>query len=188
LYFEKGNIECAFIQAIEAMNNFGVLEFKIDLLYLLGKIHKQQDKLELSFKHFSLSKLIRQQEEWKLPQKLYDELKTFSFTEIQESNFKNLKNELQKYWNSFKTPQTKTFDKRKTAINQSLKGEVIKILHNNNRGKVGFIKSNGKEYYFSVNSNYHSISKIIIEAKVLFEILPSKHDNKKEQIRINKIV
>ena len=33
LYFEKGNIESALKQATDAMNNFGPLEFKVDLLY-----------------------------------------------------------------------------------------------------------------------------------------------------------
>lgn len=187
LYLEKGNIEFAFKQATDAINNFGPLEFKVDLLYLLGKILRQQDKLELSFQHFSLSKLIRHSEEWKLPQKLFDELKTFSFPEIPQTDFKKLKNELHKYWDNFKAPQINTFDKSKTAIN-NLEGEIVRILHDNDRGKVGFIKSNGKEHYFSVNSNYHSISKIAVGTKVLFEILPPKDENKKEQVRIKKII
>lgn len=193
LYFEKGNIELAFKQATDAMNNFGSLEFKVDLLYLLGKILRQQNKLELSFKHFSLSKLIRQSEEWKLPQKLFDELRTFSFAEIQQPDFKELKKELQKYWDTFKPQQTKTFDKPKTfdksrtATDNNFEGEIIRILHDNERGKVGFIKSNGKEHYFSVNPNYHSISKIAVGTKVLFEVLPPK-DEKKEQTRIKKIL
>lgn len=193
LYFEKGNIESALKQATDAINNFGPLEFKVDLLYLLGKILRQQDKLELSFQHFSLSKLIRQAEEWKVPQNLYDELKTISFPEVPQTDFKKLKNELQKYWDSFKGPQTKTydrprkFDNSKTATNQNLKGEIVRILHDNDRGKVGFLKSNGKEHYFSVNSNYLSISKIAVGTKVLFVVLPPKED-KKEQIRIKKII
>ncbi len=194
LYFEKGNIESAMKLATDAMNNFGPLEFKVDLLYLLGKILRQQDKIELSFQHFSLSKLIRQSEEWKLPQKLFDELRTFSFIEIQQADFKKLKNELQKYWDSFKSPQTKTFEKlrafdnSKTATSKNIEGEIVRILHDNERGKVGFIKSNDRENYFSVNSNYHSISKIAVGTKVLFEILPPKDDNNKEQVRIKKII
>lgn len=180
LYFEKGNIDFALKQAIDAINNFGPLEFKVDLLYLLGKILRQQNKLELSFQHFSLSKLIRQQEGWKLPQKLFDELRTFSFTEIQQTDFKNFKNELQKYWDSFKAPQTKTFGKQT--------GEIVRILHDNERGKAGFIKSNEKEYYFSINLNFQSVSEIAVGVKVLFEISPAKDDSKKEQIRIKKII
>ncbi|MGB4267611.1 MAG: hypothetical protein WBK20_00370 [Spirochaetota bacterium] len=108
LYFEKGNIDSALKYSIDAINNFGPLEFKIDLLYLLGRILRKHNKLELSFQHFSLSKIIRQQEGWKLPQKLIDELKTFSYPEIQQNDFKKLKNELQKYWNTFK-PKSPSF-------------------------------------------------------------------------------
>lgn len=184
LYFEKGNIKSALKQATDAINNFGPLEFKVDLLYLLGKILKQQNKLELSFQHFSLSKLIRQAEEWKVPQKLFDELKTFSFPEIPKTDFKKLKHVLQKYWESVKSPQIRKFDNSKDIF---FKGEIVGILHNNERGKVGFLKSNGKEYYFSVNSNNQSFSKIAVGTKVLFVVLPPKED-KKEQIRIKKII
>lgn len=193
LFFEKGNIESALKQATDAMNNFGPLEFKVDLLYLLGKILKQQDKLELSFQHFSLSKLIRQAEEWKMPQKLFDELRTFTFLEIPQMDFKKLKNELQKYWDSFKTPQTtrndrpRTFDNSKTGSDKNLEGEIIRILHDNERGKDGFIKSNRKEFYFSVNPNFLSFSKISVGTKVLFEIKPAT-DGKKEQTRIKKVI
>ena len=179
--------ELAFKQAIDAMNNFGPLEFKVDLLYLLGKIHRRQDKLDLSFKHFSLSKLIRQSEEWKTPQKLFDELRTFSLPEIQQADFKKLKNELQRYWVTFKRQQEKTFNKSKTATDEHLDGEIVKILHDNERGKVGFIKCNGKEYYFSVNPNYPFISKIVVGAKVFFKIIPATEE-KKEQARIVKLI
>lgn len=193
LYYEKGNIESALKLATDAMNNFGPLEFKVDLLYLLGKILRQQDKLELSFQHFSLSKLIRQAEGWKLPQKLFDELRKFTFPEIPQTDFKKLKNELQKYWDSFKAPQTKTFDRQRTSDNSkttndnNLEGEIVRILHDNERGKVGFIKSNGKEHYFSVNPKFQFISKIAVGTKVLFEIKPAT-DGKKEQTRIKKVI
>jgi hypothetical protein len=193
LYFEKGNIESALKQATDAMNNSGPLEFKVDLLYLLGKILRQQEKFELSFQHFSLSKLIRQSEEWKLSQKLFDELRTFSFPEVPQTDFKKLKNEIQKYWDTFKAQQTKTFDRprtfdnSKTAKDNYLEGEIVRILHDNERGKVGFIKSNGKEHYFSINPNFQFISKIAVGTKVLFEIKPAT-DDKKEQTRIKKVI
>lgn len=187
LYFEKGDIESALKHAIDAINNFGPLEFKVDLLYLLGKILRQQNKLELSFKHFSLSKLIREAEDWKVPQKLFDELKTFTFNEIPQSDLNILKNDLKKYWDSFKVPRTMTIDKHKTTTNTNVEGVVIKILYDNERGKVGFIKSNGKEYYFSVDPNFHSISKIKVGVKVLIEIKPAT-DGKKEKAKIKKII
>jgi tetratricopeptide (TPR) repeat protein len=193
LYFEKGNIETALKQSTDAINNFGPIEYKVDLLYLFGEILKQQNKLELSFKHFSLSKLIRQQQEWKLPQKLFDELKTFTFSEIPETDLKKLKNELQKYWDGFKAAQTQTHErsrtigKSKTVSDQKNKGEIIRILHDNERGKVGFLKSNGREFYFSVHPNSHTISKLKVGTKVVFEIKPAT-DEKKEQARITNVI
>ena len=187
LYLEKENIDLAFKMAINAINNFGPLEFKIDLLYLIGKILKQQDKLDLSFKHFTLSKLVRQSEDWKIPQKLFEELRGFSFTEIPLTDLKELKKELQKFWNSFNTTPIKTFDKTKTTTDKNLEGEIIEIRNDNERGKDGFLKSNGQKYYFSVSSNFHLSPNIMVGKKVLFEIIPAT-DNKKEHTRIKKTI
>ena len=84
-------------------------------------------------------------------------------------------------------PTQTNSDNHNPKTSQTSEGEIIRILHDNERGKVGFIKSNGKEHYFSVNPNYHSISKISVGTKVLFEISPS-NETKKEQIRIKKII
>ena len=77
--------------------------------------------------------------------------------------------------------------KGNSQTGQNIEGERVKILHDNERGKAGFIKSNGKEYYFSANQNFQYISQIIVGAKVIFNILPPIND-KKEQIRIKKII
>ena len=179
----------AFKQGIDAMNNFGPLEFKVDLLYFLGKIHQQQNKLELSFKHFSLSKLIREAEEWKIPHKLSVELQLLSFPEIQITGINGLKRNLQDYWSSFKLPvqQYKRLEVTSKPIG-SHEGEITRILHDNERGKDGFIKSGGREHYFSVSANYHSFLKIAVGTKVGFEIIAPKDSNKKEQARIKKIL
>jgi hypothetical protein len=191
LYFEKGNIELALKYAIDSINNLGPLEFKVDLLYLLGKILKQQEKLELSFKHFSLAKLIRQKEGWKIPQKLLNELKTFSFQEISQTDFNNLTSELQKYWQSFK--KTQIYDRPKTSDNSNITkdnyidGKVVKILHDNERGKDGFIVSNEKCYYFIVNPRFKFFSKIAIGSKVLFYKKTDFYSNKERAIIIKVI-
>lgn len=187
LYFIKGNFESAFNMAINAINNNGELKNKVGLLFLLGKILKKQNNLELSFKHLTLSKLIRQSEEWKLPQKLFDELKTFSSQDIQLTGLKELKKELQKFWDSFKVPQAKKFDKPKSLMPQTFEGEIVKILHDNERGKDGFIKSGEKEYYFSSSTNFQLTPELNAGRSVIFNILPAK-DGKKEQVRILKLI
>lgn len=83
-------------------------------------------------------------------------------------------------------PQKNDSENQHSQTGQA-EGEIVKILHDNERGKVGFIKCKGREHYFSVNPSYQSISEIKVGIKVLFEILPGK-DNKKERIRIKKIL
>lgn len=187
IYKENGEFDKAFKYAIEAINNFGDLEYKVGLLVLIANILEQKQEKELSFKHYMLSKLLRQQEEWKVPQTLDYALQNLGFAQIPLEQLPNLKRELKNYWNTFKQEKIKPFDKTRIMTNQNFEGEIVRILHDNERGKVGFIKSNGKEHYFSVNPNYHSISDISVGTKVIFEILPPK-DDKKEQTRIKKII
>ncbi|MCH8491257.1 MAG: hypothetical protein LAT81_15210 [Oceanicaulis sp.] len=186
LYFEKDELDAAFKMAIDAINNFGPLEFKVDLLYLVGKILNKQGKSDLAFKHFSLSKLVRQNEEWKVPQKVFDELNQFEQNEITINEMKNLKLELKKYWNGFNKNDNrhKTLSHRSNSDN--LQGEIVKILHDNERGKDGFIKSDGNEFYFTASSNWHLTTELNLGTKVIFKVFPAKQGGK-DQTRIIKL-
>ncbi|GIV30292.1 MAG: hypothetical protein KatS3mg028_1358 [Bacteroidia bacterium] len=187
LYFEKDDLDTAFKTAIDAINNFGPLEFKVDLLFLIAKILNKQGEADLAFKHLSLSKLIREEKEWKIPQKLFDELNQFDHNEIPLSELKSLKSELKKYWNEFNKndKRQKTPKDRNNSCN--LQGEIIKLLHDNERGKDGFIKSNNNEFYFSVSPNWHLTPELTVGKKVVFKIIPAT-DRRKEQIRILKLI
>ncbi len=183
LYFEDNNLESAFKYATQAIINFGPLEFKVDLLFLLGAILNKKNEKDLAFKHFTLSKLIRQSEEWKIPQKVFDELRNFENAEININEIGKLKSELKKYWNGFSPEKKKSFSKPKGTQ----KGEIVRLMNDNERGKDGFLKSNNKDFYFSLSSNFHLTPKVEIGTKVEFIIEPSK-DRKKEQARIKKII
>ncbi|PXY40578.1 hypothetical protein DMB65_11745 [Flavobacterium cheongpyeongense] len=187
IYKENGDFDKAFKYAIEAINNFGDLEYKVGLLVLIANILGHKEETELSFKHYMLSKLLRQQEEWKVPPTLDYALQNLGFTQIPLEQLPNLKKELKNYWNTFKQPQTKSFDKTKTTTGQNLDGEIVEIRNDNERGKDGFLKSNGQKYYFSVSSNFHLTPNIFVGKKVLFEILPPT-ETKKEQVRIKKVI
>lgn len=184
LYFEKDDLDAAFKMAIDAINNFGPLEFKVDLLYLIGKILNKQGQSDLAFKHFSLSKLVRQDEEWKVPQKVFNELNQFKQSEIASSELKNLKSELEKFWNEFNKNREKA--PKHSSNSENLQGEIIKLLHDNERGKDGFIKSDENEFYFSVSPNWYLATELTIGTKVIFKIIPAK-DGKKEQTKILKL-
>ncbi len=187
IYFEKDDLDGAFKMSIDAISNFGPLEYKVDLLYLIGKIFIKKDKSELAFKHLSLSKLIRQVEEWKVPQKVFDELKQFQQEEIPINMLKELKSELKKYWSGFNTNQNRRKTQQHKSNFDNLQGEIIKLLHDNERGKDGFIKSGKDEYYFSASPNWHLTPELTVGTKVIFKVLPAK-DGKKEQTRIRKLV
>ena len=187
LYFEKDDLDTAFKMAIDAINNFGPLEFKVDLLSLIAKILNKQGKSDLAFKHLSLSKLVRQDEEWKVPQKLFDELNRFDQSEIPLSELKNVKSELKKYWNGFnKNVESQKTPKHRNNSN-NLQGEITKLMHDNERGKDGFIKSDNNEFYFSASPNWHLTSELTVGKKVVFKIIPAT-DGKKEQTRILKLI
>lgn len=177
LYYEKDDFDRAFKYVIDAINNFGPLEFKVDLLFLIGQILLKKNEKNLAFKHFSLSKLIRQSEEWKIPQKLFDELNNFEITEIITDDIGKLKSELKKYWNGF-SPEKKKSDK-----SEILKGKIVRVINHNERGKDGFLKHKDKDYYFSSSSESQLTSKIEIGALVEFKVLP-KLEGKKLRVRL----
>lgn len=181
LYYEQKEIDKAFRMSIEAINNFGPLEFKVDLLFLMGKIHQQKNETELAFKHFSLAQLIRSEEQWKIPQKLRDELSNFSFETLSLSDIKSLKRELSRYWTSFSK------NKEGKIKQTNSKGKIIKILNDNERGKDGFLNDNGTEVYFSVSSNFHLAPKISIGSSVSYTKIRDPK-GKGERARILKLI
>ena len=181
LYQEAGDIEKAFNYAISAINNFGDLEYKVDLLFLLGELLKSKQENDLAFKHFSLSQLIRIKEEWNIPSKLHSALSQFATTAIPVDKLQELKGELRKYWNSF-NPQQSTQGQN---TNQRQTGKIEKILHNDEKGADGFIKfDNNKSIYFRVNSTEEIIKKLNVGLTVEFKLLPATEDKKEKAIQL----
>lgn len=178
IYKENGDLEKSFKYAIEAANNFGDLEYKVGLLVLIAEILEKKQENELSFKHYMLSKLLRQQEEWKVPQTLDFALQGLSYAQLQLEQLPNLKKELKYYWNSFKPQQPQHTGNN----NQQLTGKIDRILHNDEKGADGFIKyDNNKSVYFRANPTDELIKKIGVGLEVTFKILPPKEEGKKER-------
>lgn len=181
LYQETGDFEKAFNYAISAINNFGDLEYKVDLLFLLGELLKSKQENNLAFKHFSLSQLIRIKEEWNVPSKLQSALSQFETTVIPVEKLQELKSELKKYWNSFNQQQ----NTQGQNTNQRQTGKIERILHNDEKGADGFIKfDNNKSIYFRVNSTEEIIKKLNVGLTVEFKILPATEDKKEKAIQL----
>jgi tetratricopeptide (TPR) repeat protein len=178
LYLLKGEIDTAFNYAIQAVNNFGPLSFKIGLLKLIGQILEKKDEKLLAFKHLSLSKLIREDEDWKVPPSLKEELNKYVFHEITQKQLKKLKSELKAYWatfDSFKSSSIRTRNK-----DTKLEGTIDKILNDNERGKDGFLKSGNDKYYFTINARFRLAPRVHLGAKVQFIVVDSNKRGKKQ--------
>ena len=181
IYFEINEKEDAFKYAIEAITNYGSLEYKINLLFLIGKLLKEKDEKELAFKHFYLTKMIREKEKWKIPQNLLEELGNHDIAKESINDLDKLKSELNKFWQSFITKNNET---QKSEL---FDGVIVNFLNDNERGKDGFLRSGGNDYYFKLSVNYHLTSEIGINTKVSFELKPSM-DGKKDQAIIRRII
>lgn len=169
LYFDKNDTDNAFKNAISAINNKGKLEFKIGLIFLLGRILKMKNELDLAYQHFLLVKKVREENQWKLPDELITEINSLEI--YNEYETKQLIKYLNKYWTSFLP---------KKDIKQ---GKIKKILHDNERGKNGFIYCNDdKEYYFTIPSHINFIDKIKENVEVLFEVVQLKDGKEKTKI------
>lgn len=103
LYNEKGDTEKALLFASQSINNFGDLEQKVDLIILLGKLLKLKNENDLSFKHFSLARLIRINKKWSIPSELSTEIDQFGKENIPIAKLNDLKKELKLFWGHFKS-------------------------------------------------------------------------------------
>jgi len=181
IYKENGDYEKAFKYAISAINNFGDLEYKVGLLVLIAELLALKEEKELSFKHFSLSKLLRLQEEWSVPNFVSSALAQFSFEQITIEKLPDLKRELKKYWSSFNPQQNAP--RQNTTQRQT--GKIDRILHNDEKGADGFIKfDNNKSIYFRVNTTEEIIKKLAIGLEVEFKILPATEDKKEKAVQL----
>ena len=114
--------------------------------------------------------------------KLVELFDPVALIKIQEyEQFDELKNELRKYWDSFKPQQPQTGQ----ANNQRQTGKIDRILHNDEKGTDGFIKYNGnKSVYFRVNPDDEIKSKINLGLTVEFKIIPATNDKKERAIHL----
>lgn len=179
LYKENGDIEKAFSYGVDAINSFGDLEFKIDLIFLLGELLILKNESELGYKHFSLSYLIRINQEWKIPEKLNEALLKFNTPNKTVEDLPELKNELKNYWLSF-LPKKNNLDE-----NKIYSGKIERILHNDSNGADGFIKYEGnKSLYFSLKASDVLLPKLQQGMDVSFKKVSGMEGKKDKAIRV----
>lgn len=184
IYKENGDFEKALKHAMDAINNFGDLEYKVGLLVLIAEVLAKKGEKELAFKHLMLSKLLRKQENWGIPITMETALQKSGFKKLNHEQLPSLKKEMKNYWNRFINQQQKTVNHN----NNYITGRIDKILHNNERGADGFIRYGNKSVYFKLNPANELVNKLNIGLKVKFKIQPPKEPGKKEMAFTLKIV
>ena len=188
LYMEAGNIQSALNFAMQAVNNFGDLEYKIELLFLIGELLKAKGENDLAFKHFSLSRLIRLSEEWNIPLKLSSAIESFKRDDIPIEKLQILKSELKRYWNTFNQKEQKVSpitEKHSNSIKPILTGKIDKILHCDNKGIDGFIKYNdNKSVYFRIYADDPIKPNLKVGSNIQFKIIQERDGMKEKAIRL----
>ena len=168
MYFEIDNIDKAFEYSIQAINKYGKIEYKIGLILLLARILKIQNKITLSYKHFLAVKLIREENDWKISDELEEEINSVKV----DGTYDDIMVELKKYWKSFILESNKDF----------FKGRIKKILNDNDRGKNGWITSEGKDYYFTIPSHISITNNIFEKTNIKFVVIDAKDGRVKAKI------
>lgn len=182
IYKENGENDKAFNFAISAINNFGDLEYKVGLIVLIAHLLELRDDKELSFKHYSLSKLLRINEGWNVPNAVTSALSNFSFEQISIEKLPDLTKDLKKYWNSFKIQESDL--KQDPSKFQS--GKINRILNNDEKGIDGFISYDvNKSIYFRLNSESEIKNLLKIGMELEFKIIPAKDGKKEKATSIN---
>jgi len=151
IYVEKQDFNNGYNLLVEVLNIKLSMEFKVKVIYIFAQIIEITN-VELANKHYCLIKKIYETNGWKLK----NNIEKFQCSNI---DFNNLKYELINFWkNEYK------------KLNPSLIGCIKKIIHNNNRGKVGFIEYEGKDYYFSIPLKHKLTQDIEVGRYVYFTI------------------
>jgi tetratricopeptide (TPR) repeat protein len=171
LYFEQNELSKAKRMATKAALNYGDKEKKDGVYFLLGQIYKKQDQKEKAYKHFLLSQMIRQEEDWKIPQRLKFELEETKPEEFKDEydSSSTLFKELLKFWKG-NGPSIQSQGARREPNTKKIQGRISHVRHDKGFGFI--IGDNEHEYFFrsdAVKTGFGDLGKGV---KVIFKYKP----------------
>lgn len=182
IYFESKLLQEAFSYCIDALTNLGDIAYKVGLIELFATILEHNQESEMAWKHLQLSKSLRENAAWNVPNNLQNRLALY------ENQFQNrlmlnpLLSELKDYWKKHNTSVSKT-----TKEIGELKGKVSKLIHNNEQGADGFISFENKKVYFRLGADHRFSKKIRTGMPVVFKIIPSDGKHKRSRAIITRM-
>jgi len=179
-YFKTNDYENALKYACKAATEYGPINFKVELIELLGDILVQTDRKEMAFKHYLLVKTIREAEKWKVDNRLLEKIKTTSNNQsITTASKEKLKNELTQFWNE------KNAKKAEQQPNKIENGIIKKLLQPKQQGIDGFIEtSTGKTLYFFAAKSEPIYTKLTVGKKIQFNTTTAAKGDKAIRLKI----
>lgn len=179
-YFKTKEYENALKYACKAASEYGPINFKVELIELLGDILVQTNSNEMALKHFLLVKTIREAEKWKVDNKLLEKIKAYSNTKTTAIATKEkLKAELTQFWNG------NNAIKPAQQPNKIENGTIKKLLTPKEQGIDGFIETTaGKSLYFFAAKTNSIYTKLSVGVKVQFSTVMAPKGEKAIRLKI----
>ncbi len=179
LYFESGESDKAMEFALAAVSNFGDLEYKIGLIVLIADILAQKGDDIRAFKHYELSRLLREQEKWSIPSGLMGKIKRYEFPSITAEGLPQLIRELKAFWS-----RSLPAEKSQGSPSSRQRGTIRRLLHNDSKGIDGFIRSGKEDLYFTIRYDPLISERILVGSIVEFEKKLSVQHNKMNAVNV----
>jgi tetratricopeptide (TPR) repeat protein len=170
-------------QALERMYEAAVLSYKIEsivtLLQDIALLCQELNRMEESYYHSLLCKLVRQKKEWAVREdveKLIKETSTFINKDSMNINFKEVLQKCQTYWGKDIPDGNRLHHERKT--NKKHKKALVGTLSQVRQDKPFCFIKTPRESFFCYKSEINV--EVVDGLKVQFDVIPS-FDKKKQQ-------
>lgn len=187
IYLGTGQAEKAMQYAAEGMRGRGELEFKIELIELLGQLYLRKGERETAYLHFTLVRLIREEEGWRISEGLIELLNTFTgMPPFGLRDKASLLERLKPVWgDTGREIKPRTPQQSVSTPGERLSGSVKKILNSNENGVNGFIReTSGSEVYFFVPADHRLATVLAVGTIVEFERVPAANGKGDKAIKL----
>ena len=191
-YFKVGEYGKSLNYARKAAKAYGPINFKVELIELLGDILQQQNEIGLANKHYRLAKFIREAEKWRIDKALADKIActlsaNYQAADNNADTKETLKAELIPFWSIDDHKPTKQILLTKTDQKAGEKqfGTITKLLAAKPAGIDGFVKSDsGESVYFFVPSSVAVYNQLKVGIRIEYQLQPATKGVKAVKIKL----
>jgi len=188
LYFEKGEDEKALRYAKEAMNAYGPITFKVELIEMLGDMLLKSGEKGLGYKHYIFARHLRELEKWHVDKMLQDKIEAFEKGNVHlPIDEKEAEAELKRYWglaNPLENRSKKALNLKVTS-GTKITGSITKLLTAKKAGVDGFVKPDkGETVYFFIPKTHEIYKELHIGMRLEFEKVAAQNGKGDKAIHI----